>query len=92
MLQSLVIVRINERRVGRDKHVCWSYEGHANRHNSGIINDPQNLMDLIAFHIYIDIENKFIDRWGVFSGEESKKEGTQGEGTTIGFDEPFVLT
>ena len=45
-----------------------------------------------AFHIYIDIENKFIDRWGVFSGEESKKEGTQGEGTTIGFDEPFVLT
>ena len=44
-----------------------------------------------AFHIHIDIENKFIDRWGVFDGEESKKEGNPGDGTTIGFDEPFVL-
>ena len=44
-----------------------------------------------AFHIFIDIENKFIDRWGFINGVETKREGVPGDGTTIGYDEPFVL-
>ena len=44
-----------------------------------------------AFHVYIDIENNFIGRWGVIDEEETKMDGDPEDGTTIGFDEPFVL-
>ena len=44
-----------------------------------------------AFHVLLDLANNYVDWWGVFEGEESKREGRPNDGTTIGFDEPFVL-
>ena len=44
-----------------------------------------------SFHILIDIENDVITRWGVFENVTQELLGSPGEGTSIDFDEPFVL-
>ena len=44
-----------------------------------------------SFHILIDIENDVITRWGVFENVTQELLGSPGDGTSIDFDEPFVL-
>ena len=44
-----------------------------------------------AFHILVDPDKGFIQRWGVFANETVGLVGTPGDGTTIDRDEPFVL-
>ena len=44
-----------------------------------------------AFHVLVDPDLEFVERWGVFRNETIGLVGTPGEGTTIDKDEPFVL-
>ena len=44
-----------------------------------------------SFHILIDIANDVITRWGVFENVTQELLGQPGEGTSIDFDEPFVI-
>ena len=45
-----------------------------------------------SFHILLDVEQKYIQRWSVLQGVEQLMEGKPFEGTTIDFDEPIILT
>ena len=44
-----------------------------------------------AFHILIDPDKEFVQRWGASMNETKGLAGTPGDGTTIDKDEPFVL-
>ena len=44
-----------------------------------------------SFHILIDIANDVITRWGVYENVTQELLGQPGEGTSIDFDEPFVI-
>ena len=44
-----------------------------------------------AFHIMVDIKNEVVQRWAVFNNETKEILGEPGEGTSIDFDEPFVI-
>ena len=45
-----------------------------------------------ALHFRINISGKFLERWGNFEGKEKQRQGEPGDGTTIDFDEPFIVT
>ena len=44
-----------------------------------------------AFHVMVDIKNEVVQRWAVFNNETQEILGEPGEGTSIDFDEPFVI-
>ena len=44
-----------------------------------------------AFHVLVDPDLEFVQRWAVFRNETNGLVGTLGDGTTIDKDEPFVL-
>ena len=44
-----------------------------------------------AFHIMVDIKDEVVQRWAVFNNETQEILGKPGEGTSIDFDEPFVV-
>ena len=44
-----------------------------------------------AFHIMVDIKDEVVQRWAVFNNETQEILGEPGEGTSIDFDEPFVV-
>ena len=44
-----------------------------------------------AFHVMVDIKNEVVQRWAVFENETQEILGEPGEGTSIDFDEPFVI-
>ena len=45
-----------------------------------------------AFHIMVDIKDEVVQRWAVFNNDETQEIlGEPGEGTSIDFDEPFVI-
>ena len=44
-----------------------------------------------AFHFKIDVENDVIQRWGVVDNVTENLMGSRLEGTTIDFDEPFMI-
>ena len=44
-----------------------------------------------AFHASFDINNKFVQRWGVFENVTEEVFGSPGDGTSIDHDEPFVI-
>ena len=45
-----------------------------------------------AFHVLIDAEQEFIQRWSVVSDVEQQRDGNPFDGTTIDFDEPLIIT
>ena len=45
-----------------------------------------------AFHILVDPDKEFVQRWGVFQNTTVGLVGNPGDGTTIDRDEPFVLS
>lgn len=44
-----------------------------------------------AFHLAIDVDREFIQRWGVTGNLTTAMTGSPGDGTTVDRDEPFVL-
>ena len=44
-----------------------------------------------SFHIAVDIQSDVITRWAVAENITQEVQGRQGEGTSIDFDEPFVM-
>ena len=44
-----------------------------------------------SFHASVDVNNKFVQRWGVFENITVDMIGSPGDGTSIDFDEPFVI-
>lgn len=44
-----------------------------------------------AYHLHFDIRNDFVSRWGMVDNVTMDTVGAPGEGTTIDFDEPFLL-
>ena len=44
-----------------------------------------------ALHVILHIEEKYIERYGVFDNVTTEKLGKPGDGTSIDHDEPFVL-
>ena len=44
-----------------------------------------------AFHMHFDIRNDFVSRWGMVDNVTQEQVGSPGDGTTIDFDEPFLL-
>ena len=44
-----------------------------------------------SFHIAVDIQQDVITRWAVAENITQEVQGKQGEGTSIDFDEPFVM-
>ena len=44
-----------------------------------------------SFHIAVDIKNDVITRWAVAENITQEVQGRPGEGTSIDFDEPFVM-
>ena len=44
-----------------------------------------------AFHIMVDIKNEVVQRWAVVNNETQETLGEPGEGTSIDFEEPFVI-
>ena len=44
-----------------------------------------------AFHASFDIKNKFVQRWGVLDNVTEEILGSPGEGTSIDYDEPFII-
>ena len=44
-----------------------------------------------AFHLKIDPDQEFLERWGVVDNVTTQLSGEPYEGTTIDRDEPFVI-
>ena len=44
-----------------------------------------------AYHLHFDIRNDFVSRWGMVDNVTEETIGAPGDGTTIDFDEPFLL-
>ena len=44
-----------------------------------------------AFHVKLDVLKKYVERWGVVGGVVTPRVGQAGDGTTIDFDEPFLV-
>ena len=44
-----------------------------------------------AFHMHFDIRNDFVSRWGMLDNVTQERVGSPEDGTTIDFDEPFLL-
>ena len=44
-----------------------------------------------AFHIVLNISFNYIERWGVYDNVSTEHLGQPGDGTSIDYDEPFVL-
>ena len=44
-----------------------------------------------ALHIILHIEEKYIERYGVYDNVTTEKLGKPGDGTSIDHDEPFVM-
>ena len=44
-----------------------------------------------AFHIVLNISFNYIERWGVFENVSTEHLGQPGDGTSIDYDEPFVM-
>ena len=45
-----------------------------------------------AFHVQINHELEFVQRWGVVNNVSQGTTGEAGDGTTIDIDEPFILS
>ena len=44
-----------------------------------------------AYHVSVDIKNEMVQRWAVFENVTQEIFGAPGDGSSIDFDEPFVL-
>ena len=44
-----------------------------------------------AFHMHFDIRNDVVSRWGMLDNVTQERVGSPKDGTTIDFDEPFLL-
>ena len=44
-----------------------------------------------AFHIVLNISFNYIERWGVYDNVSTEHLGQPGDGTSIDYDEPFVM-
>ena len=44
-----------------------------------------------ALHVQFDVKNEVVYRWSVLDNETQEIFGTEGEGTSIDLEEPFVI-
>ena len=44
-----------------------------------------------AFHVKVDVKNEVVQRWSVLNNLTQEVFGEEGEGTSIDYDEPFVI-
>ena len=45
-----------------------------------------------AFHAELSVEEEVVWRWGVDNGTMVERQGRPGDGTSVDFEEPVVLT
>lgn len=45
-----------------------------------------------AFHVVVDKADNFLERWGIKDNITVERQGEPGDGTSIDYDEPFVMT